>query len=82
MVSLKISELGLLAIQDREAHLLSGGEKRKLSVAIALIGDSRVIFLDECTSGMDPVSRRQVLYFFFFFFFNFFFLNCYLIFFS
>ena len=34
--------------------------KRKLSVAIALIGDSSVIFLDECTAGMDPLSRREI----------------------
>ena len=34
--------------------------KRKLSVAIALIGDSKVIFLDECTAGMDPLSRREI----------------------
>lgn len=37
---------------------LSGGMKRKLSVAIAFCGDSKVIFLDEPTSGMDPFSRR------------------------
>ena len=34
--------------------------KRKLSVAIALIGHSQVIFLDECTAGMDPLSRRKI----------------------
>ncbi len=38
---------------------LSGGMKRKLSVAIALIGDSKVVILDEPTSGMDPYSRRS-----------------------
>ena len=38
---------------------LSGGMKRKLSVAIALVGDSKVVFLDEPTSGMDPYSRRS-----------------------
>lgn len=37
---------------------LSGGMKRKLSVAIAFCGDSKVVFLDEPTSGMDPFSRR------------------------
>lgn len=34
--------------------------KRKLCVAIALIGESKVILLDEPTAGMDPISRRDV----------------------
>uniref|UniRef100_A0A5F8GHN2 ABC transporter domain-containing protein n=1 Tax=Monodelphis domestica TaxID=13616 RepID=A0A5F8GHN2_MONDO len=37
---------------------LSGGMKRKLSISIALIGDSKVVMLDEPTSGMDLISRR------------------------
>uniref|UniRef100_A0A8C0W8G0 ABC transporter domain-containing protein n=1 Tax=Castor canadensis TaxID=51338 RepID=A0A8C0W8G0_CASCN len=37
---------------------LSGGVKRKLSIIIALIGGSKVVILDEPSSGMDPVSRR------------------------
>ena len=36
----------------------SGGNKRKLSTAIALIGDPPIIFLDEPTTGMDPMARR------------------------
>lgn len=39
---------------------LSGGSMRKLSLAISLIGDSKVIFLDEPTSGMDAYSRRAI----------------------
>lgn len=38
----------------------SGGMKRRLSVAIALLGDPKVVYLDEPTTGMDPISRRYV----------------------
>lgn len=38
----------------------SGGNKRKLSTAIALIGDPPFILLDEPTTGMDPAARRQL----------------------
>lgn len=43
---------------DSVALNLSGGQKRKLSVGIALIGDPKIIFLDEPTAGVDPYSRR------------------------
>ncbi|XP_015215344.2 phospholipid-transporting ATPase ABCA3 isoform X1 [Lepisosteus oculatus] len=53
--------LRILNLEDkRRAHsrTLSGGMKRKLSIGIALIGDSKVVMLDEPTSGMDPSARR------------------------
>ncbi|KAL3284410.1 hypothetical protein HHI36_018570 [Cryptolaemus montrouzieri] len=45
---------------DKKVKELSGGNKRKLSTAIALIGDSPIIFLDEPTTGMDPGTKRHL----------------------
>ncbi|KAJ0397450.1 hypothetical protein P43SY_006549 [Pythium insidiosum] len=58
VVTEKIHQLNLEAFENKLAGSLSGGNKRKLSVAIAMIGDPRIIFLDEPSTGMDPVSRR------------------------
>ncbi|XP_069920751.1 phospholipid-transporting ATPase ABCA3 isoform X10 [Oryctolagus cuniculus] len=54
-----LTSFGLLHKRDEFSKSLSGGMKRKLSIIIALIGGSKVVILDEPTSGMDPVSRRS-----------------------
>jgi energy-coupling factor transporter ATP-binding protein EcfA2 len=56
----KLREVDLMDKVDARVETLSGGQKRKLSVAMAFIGSSRVVFLDEPTSGIDPLSRRRV----------------------
>ncbi|RLN46989.1 hypothetical protein BBJ29_006669 [Phytophthora kernoviae] len=58
-VNTKVKEVGLTEKRHVFAGALSGGMKRKLSVAICLLGDSSLVFLDEPTSGMDPYSRRS-----------------------
>jgi len=53
-----MNKVGLNVFADRIAGDLSGGNKRKLSTAIALVGDPSVVCLDEPTSGMDAKARR------------------------
>jgi ABC-type multidrug transport system ATPase subunit len=53
----------LFHLEERLDHLggeLSGGQRRKLSVAIAVCGGSKFIVLDEPTAGMDPLARREL----------------------
>ncbi|KAL8489520.1 hypothetical protein ACS0TY_025437 [Phlomoides rotata] len=54
----KLVEFDLLKHADKPSYALSGGNKRKLSVAIAMIGDPPVVILDEPSTGMDPIAKR------------------------
>ncbi|XP_046358771.2 phospholipid-transporting ATPase ABCA3-like [Haliotis rufescens] len=58
-VTTMMNEVGLSLKRFTQSQHLSGGQKRKLSVGIALIGGSKIVILDEPTSGMDPAARRQ-----------------------
>jgi ABC-2 type transport system ATP-binding protein len=51
--------VGLKAKRDVRVNKLSGGQQRRLDVAIALAGDPRLLFLDEPTTGFDPSARRN-----------------------
>uniref|UniRef100_A0A8C1PM87 ABC transporter domain-containing protein n=1 Tax=Cyprinus carpio TaxID=7962 RepID=A0A8C1PM87_CYPCA len=53
-----VQKLGLVKYSEKSAGTYSGGNKRKLSTAIALIGCPPLVFLDEPTTGMDPKARR------------------------
>ena len=55
-----INKIGLKEKKDSFCKILSGGEKRKLCIALALIGDSQLVLLDEPTSGMDVMAKRAL----------------------
>jgi ABC-2 type transport system ATP-binding protein len=54
-----IELVGLVEKQDARVKTLSGGQKRRLDLGIALVGDPDLVFLDEPTTGFDPAARRS-----------------------
>jgi ABC-2 type transport system ATP-binding protein len=54
-----LEKVGLTAKADARTKHLSGGQRRRLDLAMALIGNPSLLFLDEPTTGFDPVARRQ-----------------------
>ena len=54
-----IELVGLGEKREARVRTLSGGQLRRLDLALALIGDPELIFLDEPTTGFDPAARRQ-----------------------
>lgn len=59
-INFVIEKVGLQTERKKKSTELSGGNKRKLSLGMAIISGSKVIFLDEPTSGMDPITRRLI----------------------
>ena len=55
-----LEEFGLDRLKKSFVSKLSGGERQKLSVVLALIGNPEIVFLDELTTGLDVVARREV----------------------
>jgi ABC-type multidrug transport system ATPase subunit len=53
-------QVNLYETRKRKSKALSGGMRRRLSVAMACIGSPDILILDEPTTGLDPASRRQV----------------------
>jgi ABC transport system ATP-binding/permease protein len=56
-----LEETGLDSISDRTVKVLSGGQKRRLGLAMELVSDPKILLCDEVTSGLDPRSEREIV---------------------
>ena len=54
-----VARVGLTDKADARTHTLSGGQKRRLDVALGIVGQPELLFLDEPTTGFDPEARRE-----------------------
>ncbi|NJM37178.1 MAG: ABC transporter ATP-binding protein, partial [Akkermansiaceae bacterium] len=57
-----MEETSLTAIGDRHVKVLSGGQKRRLGLAMELVSDPKILLCDEVTSGLDPRSEREIVH--------------------
>jgi ABC-type multidrug transport system ATPase subunit len=57
-----LRETGLGPISDRQVKVLSGGQKRRLGLAMELVSDPKILLCDEVTSGLDPRSEREIVH--------------------
>ncbi len=55
-----LSDLGLTHVADRRADTLSGGWQRRVSIAMALVSEPKILFLDEPTLGLDVIARAEL----------------------
>lgn len=56
-----LEEAGMTSIADRQVKVLSGGQKRRLGLAMELVSDPKLLLCDEVTSGLDPRSEREIV---------------------
>lgn len=54
-----LAQVGLTGEADSRVRTLSGGQRRRLDLALGIVGDPELLFLDEPTTGFDPVARRR-----------------------